>query len=471
MEAMEGIPYSNHSLKSLREGTLFPSIEAAHREKNKRRERENEDLFSHAKAIRKRGGIADPFEPDLDEEIKRMRNEELLQDFNRQKGNTMPVMSEAEMTVQREIDRVERLRRLSDRVQASVREKMELLKKLKSKVIARDQHDEYLTADIVAGDCAIEVLETRANAMMGALDEARTLGNGYSILIELLKACPPFTDKHVKTQEQHLALAKQQLADLIQHRHNMYMDVERIEDVRKRQITDKITYYRDVRRELREKIKAFYQNSMEKELPIPPLEKGSLLNKYIRSLQRRANKSGRRRNSRQNVPTSTATGSGRVGISSGRNGGGAAASEIQGKAGDTSTTAAGAGAGAGTTVTGKHSTTRGRSGRRRHSRGTAAAGAAGTAGAGAGAGAGNHHQHHTHSDGVSVLSFADRSEDDSDNENYDADDFNGHNNGEEEVAKLSTFAIMFGKFITRKTKFALQVLLHIHAYRHPLFCI
>jgi hypothetical protein len=223
-----------------------------------------------------------------------MRDDEALEDFNRQKGFTIPIMSESEMVVNREIERVERLRRLADRVQERVREKVKELERLQTKVVARDQHDESLAADIVAGDCTIEVLEARANAMSGSLEEARALGEGYEMLIELLKSCPPFTDKHVKTQEQNLQLAKQQLADLMHHRHNMYLESERIEAVRKRQITDKIMYYRDVRRELREKIKKFYNDSMKNQKPIPPLAKGAVLAKYLKALAKKSRLERRR---------------------------------------------------------------------------------------------------------------------------------------------------------------------------------
>ena len=54
-----------------------------------------------------------------------------------------------------------------------------------TQVIHRDRHDEEITADILAGDCAMGVLESKMTAMQSALEDAKALGAGYSLLIEV----------------------------------------------------------------------------------------------------------------------------------------------------------------------------------------------------------------------------------------------------------------------------------------------
>ena len=53
----------------MRLNTKFPSIENLNKERNKKKEEENGELFLKAIEIRSRGGISDPYEQNVQEEV------------------------------------------------------------------------------------------------------------------------------------------------------------------------------------------------------------------------------------------------------------------------------------------------------------------------------------------------------------------------------------------------------------------
>lgn len=71
LEITKKIPFSSHCQKSIRSGTLFPSLQHSIQEKNQKIE-ENGDLYREATNVLKRGGDALHFEPALDDLIKQV---------------------------------------------------------------------------------------------------------------------------------------------------------------------------------------------------------------------------------------------------------------------------------------------------------------------------------------------------------------------------------------------------------------
>ena len=81
LEAAAAQPFSAPSLKSLRLGTMFPSIEGLNKDKNKKREEEEGDLFTVANAVKSRGGLSDPYEMNVDQEVRVIGCEPLIECF------------------------------------------------------------------------------------------------------------------------------------------------------------------------------------------------------------------------------------------------------------------------------------------------------------------------------------------------------------------------------------------------------
>ena len=100
------------------------------------------------------------------------------------------------------------------RVTESRKLKQAELKEIKLKVDSREKDDEQIAADLIAGETMIEKLEDRLLSVNMAYNEAKSLQEEYSKLINFMLSYPPMTEKHVASLEQELALARQQLLDL-----------------------------------------------------------------------------------------------------------------------------------------------------------------------------------------------------------------------------------------------------------------
>jgi hypothetical protein len=92
--------------------------------------------------------------------------------------------------------------------------KLAELKEIKLKVATRAKDDEQIVADLIAGEGMIERLEDRLLTVNLAFNEAKSLQEDYSKLINFMISYPPMTEKHVASLEQELTLARQQLSDL-----------------------------------------------------------------------------------------------------------------------------------------------------------------------------------------------------------------------------------------------------------------
>ena len=246
------IPHAYHSVRSVKLNTLFPSIEAAIKEKNEKT-MDNPTLYANATAQLKRGGPGLPLESTLESELKRLTDEETMVQWNLRRGGALPSASAEEVEFEREFERMSKLRALADRISALVRERQTVYESLRRQVEARDASDEEVSHFMLAGETAIETLKAKLQIMTDALEEGRKLNNGYSLLIEVLQANPPSNELHVVSIQQQVALARQQLADLRLLRQRLYIEAERIETTQKLQISDKMNYYRTARLSLAKK--------------------------------------------------------------------------------------------------------------------------------------------------------------------------------------------------------------------------
>ena len=81
----------------------------------------------------------------LNVKIKILRDAEVLSDYNSRRPNIIPLLTEAEMLFEKESHRVDKLRKLSDKIVSTVSERVLLLNGLKEKVNSRFLSIRFLT--------------------------------------------------------------------------------------------------------------------------------------------------------------------------------------------------------------------------------------------------------------------------------------------------------------------------------------
>ena len=246
LEAMKGIPHSQHCQRSLSRNTLFPSLDAHIKEKNKEIEEDGE-LYANALATMRLGGPGLPLEAGLEADIKLLAEQEQMLAWNQRRGGALPVASERELEFEREFERMIRLRSLANKTTTLLRERIALRDSLRHEAESRDVQDEEIQQFMYSGEEAIKQLKEKYQTMSDALDEGKRLNNGYALLIEWLQLTPPFSEQHVLQQQSQVILAKQQLADVQRFRHDMYMQAEREALIKQKQIQTKIEYFREAR--------------------------------------------------------------------------------------------------------------------------------------------------------------------------------------------------------------------------------
>lgn len=249
MELLKGIPFSEHCKKSMRLHTLFPSLDATLKQKNL--EAQNDvTKYEQAAASLRRGGEGMSLNASIDDEIKKMKEEEKLQKYNAIHGGAIPCGNELAVEYEKEINRLGKLRLVYDNVSRLYRERKNLCHELKLQADNRDEHDEEIAAVVLSGETAIATLEQRYLSLNSSVNQAKMLNAGYMALLEFMEHCPPSTPSGLAALQQSVELATQQLKDLQNLRATLYLDAERLEQVTKRQFHAKISYYRAARRDL-----------------------------------------------------------------------------------------------------------------------------------------------------------------------------------------------------------------------------
>ena len=249
LEVSSKIPHSEHCKRSLRLGSLFPSLEE-HIKNNNDKLQEDLDVFEKAAASMRRGGQGVDFILSVDDEIMRLKQQEDMATWNQNSGNTLPIGTKQELDLGRELNRMGKLRALSDRVNALYRERRALCDELALQVHNRNEQDEEVTANFISAELAISSLEQRWISIASAIAKVKKFSSSYKALIELMDKCPPSNTAHLDSIQQNLLLAKQQLQDLKGFRMSLYMDAEHMQDVQKKQFKTKIDYYRIARKNL-----------------------------------------------------------------------------------------------------------------------------------------------------------------------------------------------------------------------------
>ncbi len=106
-----------------------------------------------------------------------------------------------------------------------------------------------------ASELLIKSLNERNIVMEQNMIEARQLNDGYQKLLLVLKNNPPYLESHVQSLEIEVELAEKQFADLCEHRNNLYLEAERLDTVKRKQLQERIAYYKDAIHEVQAKKK------------------------------------------------------------------------------------------------------------------------------------------------------------------------------------------------------------------------
>lgn len=255
IEAMKGIPFSKHSNKSLRLGTLFPSVDSAIAAKTK--DNEDDQYFSEAKRILKLGGNININQPKLVDIIESNRLNEELEFINAARVSIIPINKSEDVLCEQERNRIEKLKGIYDKIKAMEKAKTQELKILSEKYYSRCNEDIAISSDLRNGEAAIAELNKEVDDIVAAVENARGVQNGYLRLIEFQSKNPPYHDNSIKVLEQELNLARQQVNDLLLHRYSMNCNAAKEYADKKKSVSHRIEYYDFLMKSISQKKSAF----------------------------------------------------------------------------------------------------------------------------------------------------------------------------------------------------------------------
>jgi hypothetical protein len=232
VEATKGIPFADHTVRSTRLNTLFPTVEMLSKQQNEQVEVTDMNLFDKAKKVEMWGGKMSIFQNDLNVDLRKSLEAERLQSFNQLYAGIFP-LSDNDAEIERESNRMGKMRNYLDKAVQMRRERTAILRELQRQLQTRDQDDSVANSMVATGEMAIASTNNRWQMLDAALEEALQVEAGYEKILDLMGRCPPFHDHHLAEVEQNLSLARQQLADLISFRKNLYLEAERARTVRR----------------------------------------------------------------------------------------------------------------------------------------------------------------------------------------------------------------------------------------------
>ncbi len=117
-------------------------------------------------------------------------------------------------------------------------------------IILRQESDTVLINEVQSSEALITSLHDRNVIMEKSFDEAKVLEDGYLSLIKALKLNPPYVESHVKSLEVEVALVEKQFEELCHHRGKLYHEGERIDKMKKQQLSERIQYFKNARGEI-----------------------------------------------------------------------------------------------------------------------------------------------------------------------------------------------------------------------------
>jgi hypothetical protein len=305
VELTKNIPFSYHGVRANKTGSLFPTYHTSIKESNRRqfdgddegdvgggggtggggggeRKKGKEEMTRSARmmkdsskpkkkklekfnlegALKKltgnngnEGGMNGStfFLTELDDEIRRLTNDEYLQSHRMDRGGL--IKDETDLEYESYLDRVARMKGIWNKLLIIEREKERIITELENAIILRQESDTILINEVQSGEALIKTLNDRNVMMEKNLREAVILEEGYKELIKCLKLNPPYVETHVAALELEVSLAEKQFNDLCLHRAKLYQESIKLEEVKKKQLQEKINYFKTARQEIATKKK------------------------------------------------------------------------------------------------------------------------------------------------------------------------------------------------------------------------
>eukprot|EP00981_Chlorochromonas_danica_P014262 scaffold7649_cov165-Ochromonas_danica.AAC.2 len=330
VELSKSMPFAYHGKKALKSGSLFPSYNAFVREANKKKVeadllyRDNSDTdslslretgkkkrplkkFNVDKALKNMAnggdGTSTFFLTELDDEIRRISHEEYMESHRSEAvGVGGLIKDETDLELVALLDRISQMKSINNKLLIIQREKERSIDELENEIILRQESDTFLINEVQNGESLLKSLHERNVTMEKSFKEAKILQDGYLELLKALKLNPPYSEAHVRSLEIEVELANQQFNDLSQHRQRLYNEGEKLDTVRKQQLSERISYFRVARDEVNMKKKQIVKEIKHLKGILGDKKRENSSRRRQRS--RRGDRESSRRNERMNTDRS-----------------------------------------------------------------------------------------------------------------------------------------------------------------------
>lgn len=261
---MSTIPFSQSSQKSLRKGTLFPSVEDIFTAKHSAKMSNMDDFSRQASA--KYGGVnADDEERHtFKDEMDHIQKIEKLKALNDRDNSAIPSADANSVIRVLENEKAGKLRKAFDSVVQIRKQKEAQVQEMHATYVIRDDVDQEVLTTLHAADDTMNKLEDRYVSLQSALTEAKALNAGYAKLISFLNVNQPSTETHMQSLEQEVHLASQQCKDLKAYRASIYEDTEKLEKITISNLKLKLQNTKSQRAAVQKKIKL--QKTIQRDL-------------------------------------------------------------------------------------------------------------------------------------------------------------------------------------------------------------
>jgi hypothetical protein len=249
----ESIPFAYSSVKSVKRGSRFPSVEKFH--KKQIEEIESKRDFAEKKAIeilvsKEHRGKDHP--KTLVEYVDAAQAEETP--FSASNGGDMGYLPAHSMTFPATNDdallaqafaKAGKMREIFDKLKLESKVKAEKLENMQRSVNERERKDELVHKNMLAGEEIMSLLSEKLVHMDSTLKNAKYLGEFYVRIQEVLLSNPAKDKNHLDALEQQLNLARQQLADMLKRRNALRVEKNFIEKTEKPRIREEIEKIRE----------------------------------------------------------------------------------------------------------------------------------------------------------------------------------------------------------------------------------
>eukprot|EP01038_Epipyxis_sp_PR26KG_P006095 gene6095-8399_t len=249
LEMNKNIPFSYHTNRAMKNGSLFATYEKQFRER-KKHNLDSEfnalnDLSATSSSMKSKHSnysskLSSKLKPlgslleldDLDDEISRINNEEYLKSHKIDRTGSVLIKNEDDLEYETVLERISRMKTIIN--------KLDIVKREKNRIIA---------------DLDNQSLNERNILMETSCNEVMQMNGGYVELLRILKDNPPYIESHVKSLEVEVELAEKQFDELCELRMKLYKEADRLEKVKRVKLTERLHYYQNSREEIANKKK------------------------------------------------------------------------------------------------------------------------------------------------------------------------------------------------------------------------